>query len=220
MAEQTLEYLYKGKPNAYFEWKRPEIRKFVPTGAKRILDVGCGAAGFSGSLRNDLGVEAWGVELNESAADLARPRLDKVIHGRFERELNLPENHFDVVFFNDVLEHVPDPGMMLVYAKTLLVPDGRIVASLPNFRYFPNIWKIVVEKSARYEPEGIMDRTHLRIFTKSSIELLFKEAELEIELIEGINPIQASKKFTILNAITLNWLADTRYLQFAVVAKT
>jgi 2-polyprenyl-3-methyl-5-hydroxy-6-metoxy-1,4-benzoquinol methylase len=220
MSNQSLEALYDEKIAGYFEWSRSEMVPFVPESAHKILDVGCGAAGFSGNLKRLRQVEVWGVELNQSASEVARSRIDKVFHAPFGPELNLPKSYFDAICFNDVLEHLPDPGSALNYAKTLLSPEGCIVASIPNFRYFDNMLKIIFRKSARYVAEGIMDRTHLRIFTKSSISLLFEEAEMEIERIEGINSEYVSKKFALLNVLTLGWISDMKYLQFAVVAKS
>ena len=108
---------------------------------------------------------------------------------------------------------------MLRLAAPLLTPTGVIVASIPNFRYFDNIWELVVRKAARYESQGIMDRTHLRIFTQSSIGLLFQEANMTIVKMEGINPKKGSDKFNFFNAITFGWITDMRFQQFAVVAR-
>ena len=220
MNNQSLENLYENKRAGYFECSRPELLPFIPKNARKVLDVGCGAAQFSGALKKLRAVEVWGVEMNQSASEVARGRIDKVFHAPFGPELDLPRNYFDVICFNDVLEHLPDPGSALRYAKTLLAPEGCIVASIPNFRFFNNMVKIVIRKSARYEPEGIMDRTHLRIFTKSSISLLFDEAEMTVEQIQGINSKYVSNKFGLFNILTLGWISDMKFLQFAVVAKS
>lgn len=219
MSNQSLETLYDSKHAQYFECSRPEILPFVPESAQIILDVGCGAAGFSGTLKKLRQVEAWGVELNLPASEVARGRIDKVFHAPFGPELDLPPKYFDVIFFNDVLEHMPDPGKVLCFAKTLLAPGGCIIASIPNFRFFDNMVQLIVRKSARYVAEGIMDRTHLRIFTESSIKLLFEELEMTVERMEGINSKWVSNKFAFFNALTLGWISDMKFLQFVVVAK-
>lgn len=220
MAENSLQPLYDSKPSGYFEWNRAELLPFIPAAPRKVLDVGCGTGAFSTLVKQQHNAEVWGVELNPDAAATARERLDKVFQAMFSPELNLPAAYFDVICFNDVLEHMPDPGSALRYARSLLAPDGRVTASLPNFRHFPNIWKLIVHKSARYENEGIMDRTHLRIFTKSSIAALFQEGGLEIERIEGINGHLVTRWFRILNALSLGSISDMRWLQFAVVARS
>ena len=55
-------------------------------------------------------------------------------------KLTLPERIFDCIVFNDVLEHMVVPEQALRYAKTLLSPNGSIVASIPNIRYLPILW--------------------------------------------------------------------------------
>lgn len=219
MPDGSLEHLYAGKQAGYFEFSRPEMLAFVPESARKVLDVGCGAAGFSGTLKKLRAVEVWGVELNQSAAEVARDRIDKVYHAAFGPELDLPKGYFDAICFNDLLEHLPDPVDMLRHAATLLAPGGCIVASIPNFRFFDNMIEIIIRKSARYVSEGIMDRTHLRIFTRSSIELLFAEAGMTIERIEGINSRYVNRKFYVANLLMLGWISDMKFLQFAVVAK-
>jgi 2-polyprenyl-3-methyl-5-hydroxy-6-metoxy-1,4-benzoquinol methylase len=219
MSESNLSDLYRQKHSEYFDFDRSEMLRFVPAGATTILDVGCGAGAFASSLRQLRGAEVWGIELTQEAGRKAAARLDRVVNAPFGPDLDLPRAYFDAVCFLDVLEHLPDPDKALRLAIPLLTPRGRIVASIPNFRYFDNMWEVLVRRSARYESEGVMDRTHLRIFTKSSIRLLFEEAGLTIEQIEGINPKVGSHKFHLFNALTLGWIADMRFRQFAVVAR-
>src|SRR5262245_59806297 len=192
---------------------------FVPREARRILDIGCGAGAFSATIKQERQAEVWGIELNEDASRKASSRIDRVLHAPFDANLALPSSYFDTICFLDVLEHLPDPVAMLQLAAPLLTPAGVIVASIPNFRYFDNVWELVVRKAARYESQGIMDRTHLRIFTQSSIVLLFEEANLTIVKMQGINPKLGSDKFNFFNAITFGWIADMRFQQFAVVAR-
>jgi len=76
----------------------------------------------------------------------------------------LPENYFDCVIFNDVLEHIYSPWDTIQQVKLLLSSDGVLVSSIPNFRYISNlITEVVVEGEFRYKPEGgILDDTHIR----------------------------------------------------------
>ncbi|MEO7192515.1 MAG: class I SAM-dependent methyltransferase [Vicinamibacterales bacterium] len=214
-----LPSLYESKGLDYFEQSRPEVRKYVPKAARRVLDVGCGAGTFGAAIAREQQAEVWGIEPNERASLRAAGRLYRVLNAPFGAGLGLPAGYFDAICFLDVLEHLPTPTEQLEYAKTLLAPGGRIVASIQNFRYFNNMWELLVRRSARYETQGIMDQTHLRIFTQSSIRLLFEEAGLIVEQLDGINPDRGGRKFALMNVLTLGWIADMRYLQFAVVAR-
>lgn len=207
----------------YFEIERHEMLRCIPQESSVILDVGCAVGSFGHLIKSKRSAEVWGVEINDYAASIAAKKLDKVICGAFDETIDLPENHFDCIVFNDVLEHFVDPYSALLYSKTLLRDGGKIVASIPNVRYFDNIWKLLVDKNWEYTQNGILDRTHLRFFTRNSIIKTFNDLGYEIESIEGINPLEKehphrAKKFRILNSILLNKIEDMRYIQFAVVA--
>ncbi|HZM05151.1 MAG TPA: class I SAM-dependent methyltransferase [Candidatus Saccharimonadales bacterium] len=227
MEASSLESLYTSKNTGYFECERPELVPFVPISARKILDVGCGAAGFSGALKKIRQAEVWGVELNQAASEIARGRLDKVFHAPFGPELDMPKNYFDCITFNDVLEHILDPIPALELALSLLSSNGVIVASIPNIGHFPIMWKLIVRGEWDYKDQGILDKTHLRFYTRRSIVNLFKHAGFEIQSIQGINPffnMEAEDKdlwwrYRLFSWLPASGIHDMRYLQFAVVAK-
>jgi len=196
---------------------------FVPESAHTVLEVGCSVGNFGSLLKSERSARVWGVEIDPEAAAIASRRLDKVIVGPFDRNLNLPEGEFDCVLFNDVLEHMIDPYSALEYAKELLAKDGCVVASIPNVRYFGNVWRFLIDGTWEYVDEGILDRTHLRFFTRKSIESMFPKLGFEISEIKGINPVDSwdpplRQKFRYLNFLLMKKIADMRWLQFAVVA--
>jgi 2-polyprenyl-3-methyl-5-hydroxy-6-metoxy-1,4-benzoquinol methylase len=209
--------------DAYVELERSEMLSFVPEGASRILDVGCAMGRFGQQLKIDRSAEVWGVEINEHAASTAAKRLDRVFCAPFDASVDLPRNYFDCITFNDVLEHFSDPYTALIHAKDLLSDGGKIVASIPNVRYFDNIWKLLIDQDWQYMDQGILDRTHLRFFTKKSIVNTFEGLGYRIEYIQGIGLLEnvhphRVRKYKWLNRLLLNKIADMRYLQFAVVA--
>ncbi len=227
MQNLPLESLYAGKQSHYFECNRPELLPFVPKSTRKILDVGCGAAGFSAAVKKLFEAEVWGVELNQAASEIARGRLDKVIHAPFGPELDLPENYFDAIFFNDVLEHILDPIPVLQYASKLLSKNGVVIASIPNIGHFPIVWKLTRYGQWEYKDSGILDRTHLRFYTRNSIKELFRESGFEIQTIQGINPFYNMdpgdgkfwRIYRLISWLPIASLQDMKYLQFAVVAK-
>lgn len=211
------------KVEPYFKVQRPEMLCYIPKGITRVLDVGCGDGTFGCLLKSEHNIEIWGIEPNTYAAESATCKLDRVICGFFDTKLDLPKKAFDCIIFNDVLEHLVNPFEALLYCKQLLRDEGCLVASIPNVRYFDNIWNLLVNKSWEYTDWGILDKTHLRFFTKKSIYLMFEKLGYKISLIEGINSLQVLhphqvKRFKLLNQILLNKIEDMNYLQFAVVA--
>ena len=208
-----------GKPSSYFSNVRREMLPFVPADASVILDVGCGEGWFARELRLSRGANVWGIEPVAEVAEKARANLDKVFCGTADSVLpKLPRNHFDCVVFNDVLEHLVDPWAVLHAAKAVVAPQGTVVASIPNIRYFRSLYNFVVRKQWHYEDDGIMDRTHLRFFTRNSIEELFTSSGYRIRIVQGINPTP-SWRVAFLNRLSLGFFADTTYMQFACVAE-
>jgi 2-polyprenyl-3-methyl-5-hydroxy-6-metoxy-1,4-benzoquinol methylase len=224
---QTTELNYASKTAEYFAEARPEMLSFVPTNCRRLLDVGCGTGTFGASLKQTRHIEVWGVEPFASAAAKAADKLDRVITGPFEPETDLPVGAFDCIVFNDVLEHMVAPELALRYAKTLLSAGGSILASIPNVRYLPVLWKLGVRGSWEYGDCGILDRTHLRFFTRSSMLRMFQDEGYTVKSIDGINPYQGIpnvrrrlwRAYRIVNAVAFGQLSDMKYLQFAVVAE-
>ena len=78
-----------------------------------------------------------------------------------------------------------------------------------------HVTEFLVSKQWKYEDAGIMDKTHL-VFYKESIEDMFDSLGYRIVELKGINGIN-SWKFSLLNALSMGYLSDTRYLQFACV---
>jgi 2-polyprenyl-3-methyl-5-hydroxy-6-metoxy-1,4-benzoquinol methylase len=89
--------------------------------------------------RNSAHVEVWDIEPNQSAANSAAQKLNRVICDAFDRSLALPAGKFECIIFNDLLEHLIDPQDALLPSKEPLKHPGAILASIPNVRYFDNI---------------------------------------------------------------------------------
>ena len=206
-------------PSRYYTEHRPEMVRFVPREATRILDVGCACGHFGEELKERRGVEVWGVEKIATAAEEAGRRLDRVFTMSIEEALiELPKASFDAVTFNDVLEHLIDPWAVLRGVAPLLAPGGAVVAAVPNVRFFRNLANLVFRGDWRYEESGILDRTHLRFFTRKSARRLFEESGYAIERLEGINRSKSLRPL-LWNMLFLGQMDDIRYLQFVIVAR-
>jgi 2-polyprenyl-3-methyl-5-hydroxy-6-metoxy-1,4-benzoquinol methylase len=198
---------------------REDIAVFVPPDVKTLLDVGCGHGKFLRLIKDQTGAETWGVELLPWVAEKAKEQADHVITGKIEEALPLlPDHYFDCITFNDVLEHLLEPEEILKKIKPKLTDKGMIIASIPNVRYFYNLVEVVIKKDWEYKESGTLDATHLRFFTKKSIQRMFENAGYDVVLLQGINKI-SYWKFRLLNMVTLGLLNDTKYVQYACVAK-
>lgn len=207
------------KTNQYYSYKRPEMLGFIPSGVKKVLDVGCGEGSFSLSVKNKFNAEVWGIEINPKAAEIAQKNIDKVLVGDAIKIINdIPNSYFDCIVFNDVLEHMIDPYTVLEKMKTKLTNEGVIVCSIPNVRHISVLKKLFIDGQWTYEDAGILDKTHLRFFTKKSIIDMFEKLGYQIVKIEGINQTNWWKSFLI-DLMTLGLATDIKYTQFACVVK-
>jgi 2-polyprenyl-3-methyl-5-hydroxy-6-metoxy-1,4-benzoquinol methylase len=155
---------------------RADIQNYVPTGLRSLLDVGCAGGLFGQALlrtRPELRVD--GVEPNPEALHQARQRLNSVYPGFFPEAVPLGMQ-YDCISFLDVLEHLVDPWSALEISKEYLAPGGYILASIPNVRHVDVIAPLLIKGRFHYGDFGILDRTHLRFFTKTSILEMFHNA--------------------------------------------
>ena len=103
----------------------------APIGEKspRLLDIGSGHGWFVAAASKHF--SAQGVEPDEGARAQARSSGIELIPGLFP-ECLAPESRFEVVTFNDSLEHMPDVSVALKAAFSHLVSGGLAVVNLPN----------------------------------------------------------------------------------------
>ncbi|PPD35120.1 MAG: hypothetical protein CTY19_03200 [Methylomonas sp.] len=204
----------------YFSNPRKEMLVFLPEKCTRLLDVGCGGGDFGALVKAEKKAEVWGVDLSSRAIESAIGKLDHAILGEFSPATALPDNYFDVITFNDSLEHFPDPMPALQLCKAKLAPGGCIICSLPNVRYIDNVMHFLIDMDWKYQDAGILDYTHLRFFTKKSMERWFVDAGYKIESITGIKPhYWSGKKIFLLRLFFGKYVEDMKYLNYVVIAK-
>ncbi len=210
---------YENKPEGYYDNIRHEMIKYLPNNPKKIIDIGCGNGAFAEVLKEQTGAEVWGIEYMDEEAQVAKNKLYKVFSGRCEDYIDdLPNDYFDTIYFNDVLEHLVDPYEVLDKIKHKLSQDGVVISSIPNVRYHNTFMKVLVKKDWQYEDFGVMDRTHLRFFTGKSIRRMYEELGYAVIEHEGINKSKSLKPY-LYNIPVLFTQLDIRYPQYATVAK-
>lgn len=211
---------YDDKEAAYFQTPRREMLAFVPKGVAAVLEIGCGTGAFGALVKRERSCRYVGVELFESAAEQARPRLDEVHVLNVEKEaLPFARASFDCLVCNDVLEHLVDPWAVLARLVTFLRPGGYIVSSTPNVRFSEVVKDLVFRKRWEYREQGVLDRTHLRFFTESSVRAMFEGAGAKVLEIRGINGIRYAWRLQLLNLALLGALDEMRYMQIGCLAQ-
>ncbi len=172
--------MQKAQQSDYFRQERRDIEAVIPDNVMKILDVGCGEGLLGKRLLGKGAEEVVGVEITPDICKIARGNLTDVICGNIE-EIDLPfeEGYFDCIIFADVLEHMKEPLSLLKRLRKNLSTTGVVVASIPNVGYY-GILHMLSQGHWTYQAAGILDKTHLRFFTRKEIGSLFADAGLEI----------------------------------------
>jgi len=167
------------------ERHNPDLLGVMPTTATRVIEVGCSSGALAREYRKlNASARYTGIEIDAGYAKLATRHCDEVLHLDIESADDAffrAAGDCDCWVFGDTLEHLRDPWRVLQRIRTTLPPHGCIVACVPNVQH----WSLQVRLSTgafRYEPAGLLDRTHLRWFTRQTLVDLFRSCGFRIEL--------------------------------------
>jgi methionine biosynthesis protein MetW len=162
------------------------VRDVLPANGS-VLDIGCASGGLLAALAGSAGRRV-GIEISQAAAAAAREVADEVFVGDIaDPELDLGPDGFDVIVLADVLEHTADPTAALAQALRFCAPQGKVVVSVPNVAHW--IARVQLARGKwDYVESGLLDRGHLRFFTRSTILAELQAAGLRIERVESVVP--------------------------------
>lgn len=175
----------RGRPTyswRYGQDRRLEmVRSFVELEGARVLDVGCGIGTFVRRFRR-YSDDVHGVEVDEERVAEASAELPNIVHA-FGEDLPYPDDHFDLVFSNEVMEHVADDRRTAIEMVRVTRPGGLIVAFTPNRlypfethgAYFGGRYVFGNIPLVNWLPEPLRDRfaPHVRAYTMRGLERLF-----------------------------------------------
>lgn len=161
------------------------IKSHSRSGISTVLDVGCSNGVF---LDLFSGSETWGVEPSK-IADRAERKGHMVLNTFFE-QAKLPENYFDLVIMNHVLEHMDNSAVVLTKAYKLLKPNAILFVDVPNIG---GLGSKILDKHWPY----LLPKEHKHQFTKGSLTKLLEENGFKVlhwesrsGIFEFANPIR------------------------------
>jgi SAM-dependent methyltransferase len=143
---------------------------------ERVLDLGCGAGRFVAALR-DAGAEPVGVELAEAALERARANVPGADLRLVEADGSLPLEYgsVDLVWCSEVLEHVADTEHLLLEARRVLRPGGRLLVTVPFHGRVKGALIALESFDRHFDPAG----QHLRFYTRTSLARTLADAGFE-----------------------------------------
>jgi 2-polyprenyl-3-methyl-5-hydroxy-6-metoxy-1,4-benzoquinol methylase len=171
-----------------------------------VLDVGCGQ-GFMASKLAAQQNRVVGIDV------LTRPEKEEAFTQYISADLSeglgeatrvLGSKKFDKILLMDVLEHLVKPEKLLQDCHNLLKPAGQVLVSVPNVA---NLTVRLALAFGRfdYHERGILDRTHVRFFTRQTARRMLEDNGLEVirdvmtviplELILGLAPQNPVMRF-------------------------
>jgi trans-aconitate methyltransferase len=202
--------------NDYYSNSRKELFVLLPANlhAENALDVGCGTGVAGRYLKDHYAVEnVVGLEKMPEIAARAAGQLDRVIVMDAESpDLPFQPDQFDLIVMADVLEHMVDPWKALERYRVFLKPEGLMLLSIPNIQHWRTV-SLLLMGQWNYTASGILDRTHLRFFTRKSVMDLIASARLRVVRIKA----NMGVKGKIVNFFTLGILKNFVTFHFFIL---
>jgi len=184
-------------------WKR-RLKKLLQSGARgSLLDIGGGYGQFLHHAHPFFS-EVTGTEVSESAVALAKQKYGlSLLAGQVE-ELDLPPQSFDTITLFHVLEHVPDPCMVINRCHALLRAQGTLIIAVPNdvLAWTSKIKKLGkklgLKSFQKFSPKlgisraGTSREIHLSHFTPAVLRRLLENCGLQVTE-ESLDPYYVSR---------------------------
>jgi ubiquinone/menaquinone biosynthesis C-methylase UbiE len=158
------------------EGHNPDLLRIIPPAAANLIEIGCSSGALAREFKKiNPKCHYFGVDIDDTYVELARRYCDEV------QTLNIEEadaaffadhRDRDCWIFGDTLEHLQDPWKVLKKIRAVIPANGSVAVCIPNAQH----WSVQVRLSVgdfRYEDTGLLDRTHLRWFTRQTILEMF-----------------------------------------------
>ena len=174
------------------------LADLVPQGA-RVLDLGCGSGALGEYLALTRSTVSDGVTLSQAEADHASAHYRRVVVDNLETcdlRATFAGEQYDAIVCADVLEHLSRPERVLAACAALLAPNGRVLISVPNAGYSGLVAELL-QGEFRYREEGLLDRTHLRFFTRRSLLRFLRGEGWTVESFDTIERALPDSEFAV-----------------------
>jgi len=177
-------YINNAELNKFYYSSKNVIMREIKGVNKKILDVGCNE-GYFGKNNFEKSNQYYGLDLLADAVDVAKNNYKEAYVYDLEnlKPLEFEVDKFDYIVFGDVLEHIKNPTEVLkFFAEKYLEKDGKVIISLPNVANWQIRLKLLFG-NFDYTDRGILDNTHLKLYTFKSATSLVNFSNLKTKKI-------------------------------------
>jgi len=160
---------------------RIEIMLTLIGTGKTVLDIGCYDGQIS-ALIKDRGNTVYGVDISESAVDMARQRGIEAKVGDLDHGLPFSSDSFDVVLASEVIEHVLNVDLLMEEANRVLRNTGFAVLTTPNLASLGRRLLLLMGKNPLVETRWTEGSAgHVRYFVKDTLVDLLRHHNFTME---------------------------------------
>jgi SAM-dependent methyltransferase len=169
----------------------PVFKKYIPKDAKKILDVGSGTGRYGVSFARDIpDATVYITDILEESLAFARKLAEEagVKNVVFQKEdagaFSFPDNFFDVVFADAVLQHLPNRENAMKEMTRVLKPDGVLLVSAVNIWNPPHTaYKKLLGVLRKPYPYG-----YEKSFSHEELRDLFRRYHVDVIAEDGFYP--------------------------------
>jgi SAM-dependent methyltransferase len=165
----------------WFVARRDVIQSFIkmqmPQGSgSKVLEIGCGVGGNVGLLSQS--GQYRGIDMHKPAIDYCSEKYPQ-FEFQCTRVEDIPQefssNKFDSIYLLDVLEHIDDQVAILKSTQNYLTQSGKILLTVPAFKF---LWS----------PHDDFVH-HVRRYTKAGLKKVLEDSGYKVERISYFNSI-------------------------------
>lgn len=155
-------------------------------------------------LKEELNCAVAIAEIDQEAGEEAAKYANLSYVGESQGDLNNKDiymsivksgNKYDYIIFADVLEHLTDPQYVLKWAaSSMLKAKGSVWISVPNIAHnsvIIDLWNNKFE----YRETGLLDKTHIKFFTESSLESFVESCGLKVKTKHNLINVVSNTEF-------------------------
>lgn len=190
------------------------IQNLVPLKGLRVLDVGCGGGILADAMARR-GADVMGIDLSSKALKVAQLHaLEAQTDGVQYREISAENlaaeqpGSFDVVTCMEMLEHVPDPSLVVKACAALVKPGGHVFFSTINRNAKAFLFAIV---GAEYVLNMLPRGTHeyAKLIKPSELAAYCRSADLALQHTKGLQYNPLTKHYWLDSNTSVNYMFAT-----------